>query len=86
MPSAGIGERIAEIRGATRLDWIVIENGAITTGWRSQRPGLSVATFSELAHVPGFDHPLADLNVALLRDGLHIRVGANSTQSVRWAF
>jgi len=81
MPSAAaIGERIAEIRGAMGIDWIVIENGAITTGMaESADTGLSVATFSELSHVPGFDHPLADLNAALLPDGLHIRVGANTT-------
>jgi Fe-S cluster assembly protein SufD len=77
--SAAIDERIAAVRAAIDIDWIVISNGTIA---RSEDcpgdPGLSVTTFSEIAHEPGFDHPLADLNAALLPDGLHIRVGANT--------
>ena len=78
--AAAIDERIAEIRGAIDVDWIIICNGAITDG--KDVPGgagLSISTLSDLAHVPGFDHPLADLNAALLSDGLHVRVGANTT-------
>jgi Fe-S cluster assembly protein SufD len=77
--AAAIDERIAEIRGAIDVDWIIICNGAITNG--KDVPGdadLSISTLSDLAHVPGFDHPLADLNAALLSDGLHVRVGANT--------
>jgi Fe-S cluster assembly protein SufD len=81
MPSAAaIDARIAEIRGAIDVEWIVICNGAITQGTEvAGAAGLSISTLSELAHAPGFDHPLADLNAALLSDGLHIRVAANTT-------
>ena len=81
MPSAAaIEARIAEIRGAIDVEWIVICNGAITQGTEvAGATGLSISTLSELAHAPGFDHPLADLNAALLSDGLHIRVAANTT-------
>ena len=78
--AAAIDGRIAEIRSMIDVDWIVIENGAITAGIEeAASTGLGVATFSELAHVPGYDHPLADLNAALLPDGLHIRIAANTT-------
>ncbi|MDH3909333.1 MAG: SufD family Fe-S cluster assembly protein, partial [Gammaproteobacteria bacterium] len=77
--SASIGDRVAAIRAAIDIDWIVISNGAIADGMDlAGDDGLSVATFSELAHAPGFEHPLADLNAALLPDGLHIRVRAGT--------
>jgi Fe-S cluster assembly protein SufD len=77
--AAAIDERIAEVRQAIDADWIVISNGAIIDGKAGTgNAGISVATLSELAQEPGFDHPLADLNAALLPDGLHIRVSANT--------
>ncbi len=77
--AAAVDERIAEIRQAIDADWIVISNGTIIDAKAAAGDaGISVATLSELAHAPGFDQPLADLNAALLPDGLHIRVSANS--------
>jgi Fe-S cluster assembly protein SufD len=80
LPSAeSVGARVAEIRAAIDIDWIVISNGVITDGLDNGAiEGLSIATFSELDLAPGYDHPLADLNAALLPDGLHIRVHANT--------
>ena len=83
MPSAAaIDARIEEIRSTLDIDWIVICNGAIT-GADELSPGgsITVSTFSDSAHVPGFEHPLADLNAALLPDGLHIRVAADSSRA-----
>ncbi len=78
--AAAIDERIAEIRSAIDIEWIVVRNGTITGAHDAAAgEGLSVSTLSEVAHAPGFDHPLADLNAALLSDGLHIRVAANTT-------
>ena len=78
--AAAIGERVAGIRAAIDIDWIVISNGVIVDGLAPNgSDGLSVATFSELEHAPGYEYPLADLNAALLPDGVHIRVGANTT-------
>ena len=81
VPSAApMSDRAAVIRAAIDIDWIVISNGTIADGMDfAARDGLSITTFSDLAHTPGFEHPLADLNVALLPDGLHIRVHANTT-------
>ena len=77
--AAAIDECVSEIRAAIDVDWIVISNGAIAADTlAADTEGLSLATFSELAHEPGFDHPLADLNAALLPDGLHVRVGAGA--------
>jgi Fe-S cluster assembly protein SufD len=75
--AAAIDERIAAIRSAIDVDWIVISNGMIRS--REGLPvvdGVSIAMLSDSAHEPGFEHPLADLNAALLPDGLHIRVDA----------
>ena len=73
--TAAMEDTIAEIRTAIDVEWIVISNGVIAGDMDiAQRDGLTVATFSDIAHAPGFDHPLADLNAALLPDGLHIRV------------
>ena len=78
--AAALDARIAEIRSALDVDWIVISNGTIAgTGELDSGDGLTVSTFSDSAHVPGFEHPLADLNAALLPDGLHIRVAAGSS-------
>ena len=77
--AASVGERVAEIRAAIDIDWIVISNGRFADGVDIPGgDGLGIATLSELAHAPGFEHPLADLNAALLQDGLHIRVRANT--------
>ena len=78
--AAAIDERIAEIRSAIDIEWIVVRNGTIAGAHDAAAgEGLSISTLSEVAHAPGFDHPLADLNAALLSDGLHIRVAANTT-------
>ena len=77
--AAAIDARIEEIRSAIDVDWIVVSNGTIRNLEALSRvDGISVATFSDLAHEPGFEHPLADLNAALLPDGLHIRVAADT--------
>ena len=77
--AAAIDERIEEIRSAIDVDWVVISNGTIRNPETlSRTDGISVATLSDLAHEPGFEHPLADLNAALLPDGLHIRVAADT--------
>ena len=76
-----LGERVAEVRARIDIDWVVLVNGAIVDGMDgSVGEGLSLETFSKLAHAPGYDFPLADLNAALLPDGLHIRVRAHSNQ------
>ena len=77
--AAAIDARIEEIRSAIDVDWIVISNGVIRNPEAlSSADGISAARFSDLAHEPGFEHPLADLNAALLSDGLHIRVAADT--------
>ncbi len=76
-----LGDRAAEIRALLDIDWVVLCNGTIVSGMDLDAgEGLSLETFSSLAHAPGFEHPLADLNAALLPDGLHVRVRAHSKQ------
>ena len=77
--AAAIDERIAEIRSAIDIEWIIICNGAFSQATDgASGAGLSVSTLSEVAYAPGYDYPLADLNAALLSDGLHIRISANT--------
>ena len=77
--AAAIDTVVAEIRSAIDVDWIVISNGIIRDhGGLTSAGGVNVGTFSATALEPGFEHPLADLNAALLPDGLHIRVAAHS--------
>ena len=74
-----IDDRVAAIRAQIDIDWVVVSNGAISDGLDlAADAGLTLETFSKLEHAPGYDYPLADLNAALLPDGLHIRVRAHS--------
>jgi Fe-S cluster assembly protein SufD len=74
-----LGDQVAEIRALLDIDWVVLCNGAIVDGMElAAGEGLSLETLSKLAHAPGYEHPLADLNAALLPDGLHVRVRAHS--------
>ena len=73
---ATLAETISAIRKCQDAHWIVIANGEIDEASlaTARAAGIDVSLFSESDTVPGFDAPLADLNVALLRDGLQILV------------
>jgi len=75
VPAASIlAERIEAIRVAVDADWIVIANGIVQTPYVGADNAIRITSLSERAMVPGYDQPLADLNAALLTDGLHISV------------
>ena len=70
---------IANVTKHHEAHWIVIANGHIdaTTMAAAKTAGIKASLLSESETEPGFDAPLADLNVALLHDGLRIDIEAN---------
>jgi Fe-S cluster assembly protein SufD len=61
------------------LDWLIIRNGTIDADSVAtlQKAGLDIGLLSEHDASPEFDAPLADLNIALLQDGLSINISAD---------
>ena len=66
--------------------WLIVRNGIVDTDSVDNltRPQVDVRLLSDAGTTPGFDAPLTDLNLALLRDGLAIRIsaGSDSSQSI----
>ncbi len=72
----------AKVESVTALfdvDWLIIRNGSIDADSVAalQKTGLEIGLLSEHNASPAFDAPLMDLNVALLRDGLSIKISAD---------
>lgn len=67
---------ISEITSSIDANWLVIANGLIDLSRFSECSGIDVERFSESAAPFVMDRPLADLNAALLHDGLRIHVTA----------
>ena len=67
---------VASVTALFDLDWLIIRNGNIDADSVAalQKTGLKIGLLSEHDTSPQFDAPLADLNIALLRDGLAITV------------
>ena len=71
---------VAAITEQFDADWLVIRNGVVDASSIAdlKQSGLDVALFSASGSIPEFDAPLSGLNVALLQDGLSIRVTAGA--------
>ena len=56
--------------------WLIVRNGIVDTDSvdNLRRSQIDVRLLSDAGTTPGFDAPLTDLNLALLRDGLAIRI------------
>ena len=63
--------------------WLIVRNGIVDTDSvdNLKRSQIDVRLLSDAGATPGFDAPLTDLNLALLRDGLAIRISAGSDAS-----
>ena len=68
-PAAVLASDIEHITGGIDADWFVIANGELTS--LSEPAGVVV---EKLEQAPSMDGALAELNAALLIDGLQIRV------------
>ena len=75
--AAAISDQTVEaITAQLNVDWLIIRNGVVDPKSIATlvRPGLSVNLLSEENAIPELDAALSDMNVALLRDGLSIKV------------
>jgi Fe-S cluster assembly protein SufD len=68
-PSSSLEERIAAITGSIEATWFVFRNGELAAA-----PALQGVTSETLDAAPDADTALAELNAALLRDGLRLRI------------
>jgi len=80
VPAASmLAGRTDAIRAAVDADWIVIANGIVQPRPAGRDETFRITTLSEHSAVPGYEQPLADLNAALLADGVHISIAAGTT-------
>lgn len=75
--SAGIAEEIAQVTGGIEATWFVIANGML----QETAPVTGVAA-GKTNEGPATDGALAELNAALLGDGLRIRIEDNPEQPI----
>jgi len=71
-----LGESIAAITASIDANWLLIANGIIDTSLFGASSGIEIERFSDSAAPFVMDKPLADLNAALLNDGLRIQIHA----------
>ena len=77
-----IDNSIAEICESIDAIWLVIANGIIDDSRVTKNNGLEVSRFSDRPAPFVMDRPLADLNAALLRDGLRIQISAATEKPI----
>jgi Fe-S cluster assembly protein SufD len=71
-------ESIASITRSIDANWLIIANGTIDTSYFERNPGIDLERYSESSAPVIMDRPLADLNAALLQDGLRINLHAST--------
>jgi Fe-S cluster assembly protein SufD len=72
--SKSINESIVKLTKSIDANWLVISNGLVDTTRFDENAGIKVDRFSESSVPLTMDRPLADLNAALLQDGLRIQI------------
>lgn len=76
-----LSKSIDSITASIDANWLIVANGAIDTDGFDPECGIEIIRFADTS-APAFadrpldDRPLADLNAALIRDGLKIRIHA----------
>ena len=74
--SESLQASVRSITNSIDANWLVIANGIIDTAYFDADSGVDVKRFSESAAPVVMDRPLADLNAALLHDGLRVVIHA----------
>ncbi|MCJ7590167.1 MAG: hypothetical protein MUO51_02320, partial [Woeseiaceae bacterium] len=69
-------EAIELIAQSIDANWLIVANGIIDTTRFNPESGIDIERFSESAAPFVMDRPLADLNAALLHDGLRVHIHA----------
>lgn len=75
-------EAISEITDSIDAHWFVIANGIIDDTRVADVAGLDVERFSQSSKSSQINQPLADLNTALLRDGLRLHIHAATERPI----
>jgi Fe-S cluster assembly protein SufD len=79
-------DAINAITGQFEAAWLIVRNGIVDSDSvdNLMRSQVDVRLLSDTGTTPGHDAPLSDLNLALLRDGLSIRInaGSNANQTI----
>ncbi len=71
-----LGKAIKTIMASIDANWLLIENGEIDVTHFAATQGIEVECFSKTTAPFVMDRPLADLNAALLHDGLRVQITA----------
>ena len=71
-----LAESIALLTASIDANWLVVANGLIDLSHFIETAGIEVEQFSNSAAPLVSDRPLADLNAALLNDGLRVQINA----------
>ena len=74
--SESLRASVRSITSSVDANWLVIANGIIDCSYFDDDSGIDVERFSESAAPFVMDRPLADLNAALLHDGLRVVIHA----------
>jgi Fe-S cluster assembly protein SufD len=76
-------ELASQVVASIDAHWIVVANGSVT-GLSAMTPprGVAISPLSETGSVSNPDAALADLNLALLRDGVHVHVAQGTALDV----
>ena len=77
-----IGKSIKSITSSIEANWLVIANGVIDSSQFGESADMEIERFSDSAAPFVMDRPLADLNAALLHDGLRIRLNAATEKPI----
>ena len=80
-PSPSLEDEIAAITGAVDATWLVVANGSLL-----ELPAVSGLDATRLSEAPPADSALAELNAALLVDGLRVRVNGELERPVGLLF
>jgi len=78
--SDSLAESIQSIVDSVVANWLVIANGEIDVTHFAATNGIEIERYSESAAPFSMDRPLADLNAALLHDGLRVQITAATEQ------
>mgnify|MGYP003633410419 CR=1 FL=1 len=72
--STSLRSHIDAITASIDANWLLVANGVVETDRFDAAAGIEVERFTDSSAPTFADQPLADLNAALLRDGLRVRI------------
>lgn len=77
-----LDDKIESITSAIEANWLVVANGVIDSRHFAESANIEIEKFSDSSAPMIVDRPLANLNAALLQDGLRIHLNAATEQPI----